>query len=74
MSLYQIVLRLIGRIKPVGETNEDNGRFENLKAMTDLVEQLLSDIKSVSLGKDSGQYSVKRSGEYANKFLKDLLS
>ncbi len=72
MNLHQVVLKLIGRINPVGETNEDNERFENLKEMTNLVEQLLSDIRRVSSYKDSGQYSVQRSGEYADNFLKDL--
>ena len=71
--IYDVVKELVGKIDPVGETNEDNRRFENLKTMTALVEALLSDIDYVAITySDRGEYSMSRAGKYAGKFNKDL--
>lgn len=72
MTLKEIVLKLTGPIDPVGETNCDNARFENLKAVCELTNQLISAIDDVAYrNKDRGEYSMKRAGEYAAKVLKD---
>jgi len=69
MTNYDVVKKLIGPINPVGETNTDNERFENLKAMCELVDQLLTDIDDVAYkNKDRHELSMKRAGEYASKF------
>lgn len=74
MEIKDVVLRLIGPVDPVGETNADNARFENLKALCELTEELVCIIDEVSYkNKDSYEYSVKRAGEYAFDFIdKDL--
>ncbi len=73
MELYDVVTKLIGPIKPIGETGEDNKRFENLKAMTELVDKLLTDIDDVAYdNKDRQEYSMKRAGEYASSFYKQI--
>lgn len=41
-TVVEIVENLIGKINPVGETNEDEIRFENLKLMCDLTNSLIS--------------------------------
>ncbi len=70
---YEVVTKLVGPILPAGETNTDNVRFENLKAMTKLVGLLVIDIEEVATEKNSHMYSVKRAGEFASTFLtKDL--
>ena len=70
MELHDVVKKLVGEIKPVGETREDDRRFENLKAMTGLVDLLLTDIDEVShRNADRVEFSMKRAGEHANKFL-----
>ena len=70
---YQVVKKLVGRIDPEGETNTDNLRFENLKEMTRVVDGLLFDIEAVAIGnKGRPEYSRKRAGEYASKFLDDV--
>ncbi len=33
MNNFDVVKKLIGEVRPVGETNTDNARFENLKAL-----------------------------------------
>ncbi|MDD5353506.1 MAG: hypothetical protein PHS93_10120 [Candidatus Omnitrophica bacterium] len=70
---YEIVIRLIGKIKPIGKTNIDNERFENLKAMCDLVDKLLTDISAVVPYKERQEFSMKRAGEYANNFFTNLV-
>ncbi len=37
MTNHEIVKKIIGQIKPVGSTEIDNERFENLKATIELV-------------------------------------
>ena len=69
MKIYDVVKKLVGEIEPIGETNTDNERFENLKNMTDLVDRLLSDIDSVAWrNKNRHEYSRSRAGKYADEF------
>ena len=70
MTNYDVVKKLVGRITPVGETNTDDERFENLKALTHLVELLILDIDKVACDyKDKEEFSVRRAGEFAYNFL-----
>ena len=48
MTVYDIVKKLVGSIEPIGETQTDNVRFENLEYMTTLIELLLTDIDDVA--------------------------
>lgn len=59
-TTYDIVKKLIGNIEPVGETNEDRKRYDNLEDMFELVYLLLKDIKKVSEYSDRQEASVKR--------------
>ncbi len=68
IDVYEVVKRLIGRLEPVGETNTDNDRFDNLKEMCDLVDKLLTDIDYLNTYKDNHQFSMKRVAEYTAKF------
>jgi len=71
--IREIVKKLVGPIDPVGETNEDNRRFENLKTMTELVDLLLTDIDYVTLeNAHRVEYSMKRAGEFASKFFDQI--
>ena len=70
MDLHEIVKKLVGKINPVGETTTDNERFENLRVLCALVENLIIDIDNVNYqNKQSHEYSVKRAAEYADNFL-----
>jgi len=70
MDLHEIVKKLVGKINPVGETTTDNERFENLRVLCGLVENLIIDIDNVNYqNKQSHEYSVKRAAEYADNFL-----
>jgi len=72
MTNADVLKKLVGEIKPVGSTDIDFKRFENLKELCFVVEVLLLDIDEVaSKYKDSQEYSVKRASDYAKKFLTD---
>ena len=68
----EIVNKLIGRISPVGETNEDNERFDNLKSMCELLEQLFIEVAALKSYQNSNQFSVKRAGDYAATCIDNL--
>lgn len=74
MELYDVVKKLIGEVEPVGETNEDNKRFENLKVLTGLVEKLIADIDNVYFQNcNSQEHSVKRAADFADNFMEKSL-
>jgi len=68
MEIKDIVYKLIGPINPVGETHTDDKRFENLKVMTQLVDDLLTDINNVACMDDSHEFSVKRAAKFCSDF------
>ena len=71
INLY-VTKKLLGDIDPVGETNIDEKRLENLEETIQLVDGLIYDIFQVSLNKNSQYHSMKMSGERAYKYLKSL--
>ena len=68
MTIQDVVRELVGPIKPVGESNTDERRFENLKAMTELVDALLTDIDSVATNKGRAEGSMNKAGQFASDF------
>jgi hypothetical protein len=70
MELKEIVFKLIGPINPIGETNEDNKRFENLKIMCDLINDLIQYTDDMAYcNKDHYEFSRKRASDYVYNFL-----
>jgi len=72
MEIYDIVKTLIGDIKPVGETNEDERRYQNLEATIKLVDFLLDDIKTASDDSNRQEFSMKKIGKRAKAYWDDL--
>ena len=72
MEYYSIITKLIGPVDPVGETNADNARFENLRNLIELTDTLIGDIQRVSTSKDRPEHSMSRAGKMAGGFLSDL--
>lgn len=72
MELHEIVMKLIGPVGPIGETNADHERLDNLKQLCTLVDRLVAIIDSVIPNKDRHEASMKEAGEYADKFLTGL--
>ena len=70
MELYDVVTKLVGPTRPVGETHEDERRFENLKALTGLVDRLLTEIDEIAtFNATREEFSMKRAGEFCGKFI-----
>ena len=68
MEVYDVVGKLIGPIEPLGQSHTDEKRFENLKALTELVDSLLNDICAVGQCKNQHEASLKKAGEVADEF------
>lgn len=74
MTNHDVVKKLIGKINPVAESNEDAKRFENLKEMCHLVEMLLMDIDDVRVRNiNDKQASVKKIADYATDFMRNMV-
>lgn len=74
MNHHEIVKKLIGPIKPVGKSEIDSERFENLKATIELMSSLLFEIEYVAKSSESHESSVNKAGNYAKDFLLTLKS
>lgn len=72
MDFYEITTKLIGEIKPVGETNEDSDRLNNLEETILLVSSLLNDIIEVSYNTNRYEKSMKIAGERAKNYIVEL--
>ena len=72
MNIYEIAKKLIGETTPVGETQTDERRFENLKTLIDLFDQLSEDIMIVARDKDRAEHSISKAGKAAYAFLCDI--
>lgn len=74
MTNTEIIKKLIGNINPCGKSEVDAERLENLKAMCELVNDLVGEIDNVAYrNKDSYEASVKAMADYSKKFLTDTL-
>lgn len=69
-ATYNTVKKVTGSIQPVGETHRDEERFMNLQVLTGVVDRLLTDIDTVATeNKDRVEFSMNRSGKFADAFL-----
>jgi len=70
INYHELVNRLIGPIDPVGSTDKDELRFENLEAMCNLITKLVQDIDRVHYdNKDRSEHSIKKAADFASNFL-----
>lgn len=73
MTTFEIVKKLIGPINPVGCSSRDEERFENLKNMIELMDQIHSEIDDIAYrNRESREHSIKRSVDYINVYLNKL--
>ena len=73
MTNYDVVKKLIGNIRPVGKSEVDAERLENLKAMCELMNEIHTAIDAVAYDfKDDKQGSVKACVDFADNFLNKL--
>ena len=72
IDLLAVNRKIIGPVAPVGETQSDDVRYENLMVLCELVGNLVSMIDGVAFYRNDHLASRKRAGEYADKFLDKL--
>lgn len=60
---------LIGKIEPIGETNEDERRLDNLRVAIAVADTLVSDIRTVAEYKGNPAYSLDKAGKMAHDFI-----
>lgn len=72
MTIYEIVLKLAGPIQPVGDSNEDARRLENLSRLTEAIEGLLFEIGLASESADRPEASMSAIGKCASEFLQEV--
>lgn len=68
----EIIMKLIGPVRPVGDSGIDNDRYKNLKELCLLVDDLVSEISQVAKGIESTEHSVAVAGSYAYEFIQGL--
>lgn len=71
-NLYEIIYKINGQILPVGCSNRDEARYENLTRLIDNVDMLIGDLIDASGSKNSHEASVKKIGCYSDKYLRSL--
>ena len=71
MEYYDVIKKLLGPIMPIGETNIDDKRYENLKNTIIVAEKLISDIYDTSAVATRQEYSMKRAAKLAEEFLRE---
>lgn len=74
MELHEIVMKLIGPVRPLGEHNADQTRLANIKVLTELIDRLLYEIVSVEHNADRVEYSMKAIGKHAREFMENVKS
>lgn len=73
MEIYDVVTKLIGEIEPVGASHIDPKRLENLKEMTQLVKELLTDIECVRYDNSSmHEDSIRKAVDHVKCFYDDI--
>lgn len=72
MTNYDVIKKMIGEIRPVGESHIDDKRFDNLQETIKLVDELISDIVSVSEYSIRHESSMKKCGDTAKEFILEL--
>lgn len=70
MTNFDVVKKLIGPINPIGCSSRDAERFENLKNMIELMDQIHSEIDDIAYrNRDCKEQSIKRSVDFINDYL-----
>ena len=70
IDIYEVVKKLTGEVEPVGETHEDNKRFENLEVMITLVEKLHCELDDIAYRRGDCKWgSVRKACNRINKYI-----
>lgn len=70
-QLTDTIMRLIGEVEPVGDTNVDAIRLMNMHRLQKLIEALIFEVQHVCIYSNNKEYSMKSIGEDAVNWLRD---
>jgi len=73
-QLANILMTLIGEVEPIGETNTDNDRYQNLIQLEGVIEHLLEEIEKVAKYSDRVEYSMSKAGKQSVIWLSEIQS
>lgn len=68
-QIADIVMSLNGEVEPVGETNTDSERYDNLIRLLCIADILLDEIYSCCKYSDRQEFSMRRSGDVATTWM-----
>lgn len=70
MNYYEIVMKLVGPVRPVGDCAIDGHRFENLETLTALIDDLLTEVDHIATEHaGSHEHSRNKAGTHCSDFL-----
>jgi len=73
MTNYDVVKKIIGPVRPLGDASKDYEILDNLKKLCELHQEIHLAIEAVVYDfKDNQQGSIKACCEYASKYLDSL--
>ena len=72
MTIYEAAKKIIGSIKPHGETNTDKRRLDNLEKHIKITDSLVRDLIASSKYRGRQEYSMKKIGDKAYEELLNL--
>ena len=67
--IYDVVAKLVGPVRPCGDSAIDSIRKENLEKLIAVTEMLVGAITVIAEDKDSSLHSIRECGELAQRFL-----
>ena len=69
-QIADLVMQLNGEIEPIGETNTDDQRYENLCTLLDVTNTLLDEVAKVLPNAKRHEHSMWRAGDCVWNWLK----
>lgn len=73
-NIRWVIDSLIGSTKPIGESNIDAQRLQNLKVKTTLIEDMLYEVCRLASLKSRDEASIKAIGNHADGFINYIIS
>lgn len=68
-TLADAIMKQVGEIEPVGETNADKQRLNNLILLTNTIDCLMDEIFDAAMARNRVEYSMKEIGDYSAAWL-----
>lgn len=70
-EVADLVMKVIGEIEPVGETNTDDARFVHLQILLNTLDILIDEVTFVLPNERRYEASMKKAGKEARTWLKE---